>query len=934
MFEGMQLSLNYQIILLLVVGVFYLFIQNIEKEKYIVIWGACWGLDLLRYVLEYMIEYKIIKNVTLPQLIIFILLTISSIMFTYGFYLFFKKKISNKNMLLFSLLIIWYLLGKLLGYRNYIDTFPMYFYLGFISIITGILILKEVTFSKVISRFIIGILLIILGTRELTYPIVKHFDLTMYIIDFDLLYSLKLIIIIVLLLQFYEEARSKLLISDEKQKEFIKSLHEEKEWLKVTLRSIGDAVIATDKAGNIKFINPTAERLMGYKEKEVLGEKIEKVFNIINEDTKKKAEIPIEKVLKTGEIQGLANHTSLITKDGNEIAIADSASPIKDIDNKIIGTVMVFRDVSDKRQYEKLLKHYEFIVNSSNEGIGSFSIDGIIQTWNSGCERIYGYKAEEIIGKSIYDTVIPDFEKEKIKEILEKLLKGQNVKSYEGIRRKKDGSFFNVLVSIAVLKDSNGKFLGISFVSHDITERTRAEQILIRYKLLFDNINDIILFAEFEDGKIIEANKAALNAYGYSLDELLNMNIFELCDCKRDFLEHRIFETADSAGLIEMKHLRKDKSSFYVEVNAVNVEFQNQRYILAVIRDITERKIAQERIEHLGTHDILTGLYNRNFFEEYMLLIEDKGIVPTGIIMCDVDGLKIVNDTMGHKAGDELLKAAADILTYSLRSKDIIARIGGDEFAVILPDTDLNLVSSIAERIKKAVYDSKFKYENFNIALSFSVGYAVKTNNYITLEEVLKKADENMYKEKLFNKSNTYRKVLNSILKIFEYKQPFLKVHGQKVTKLIFDVAECLNISKSRLKNLELLAEFHDIGMIGIPHDIITKNEDLSENEKDELKRHTEIGYRLALSSQDLAHIADMILMHHEWWNGGGYPLGVKGEDIPFESRLLSLADAYITMTEENNLSKEEAFDEIKKLSGVKFDPILTEKFLECLMKT
>ncbi|SHF26101.1 PAS domain S-box-containing protein/diguanylate cyclase (GGDEF) domain-containing protein [Thermoanaerobacter uzonensis DSM 18761] len=929
MFNNIHFTLNYQVLILLILGVFYLIVHNAEKEKYILFWGSAWGLDLIRYAIEYAIEYGDLSNTFLTQVIVYGLLVTSSILFTYGFQSFFEVNFLQKGLWIISLSLGWYSVNKILGISNYIAVIPMYVFLGVVSIFAGTLIFKNFKVSKVISGLIIGILLVLIGIRECTYPIVKHFNLINYLVDFDLLYSLKITLAIVLLMHFYEIANSMLAIIFNKQEELMESLNREKEWLQTTLRSIGDGVIATDANGNIEFMNSTAERLIGYKEEEVLGKKIDEVFNIINEDTKEKAEVPIEKVLKTGNTTGLANHTALISKNGEIISIADSASPIKDSQGNIIGTVMVFRDISDKRKYEKLLKQYEFIVESSEEGIGTFDFNGIIQTWNKGCEKIYGYKAEEIIGNSIY-MVIPDFEREKIRNILERLLKGEDVKSYEGIRVRKDGKLINVLVSIAALKDELGRYIGISFISHDITENKKAEQILRRYKLLFDDINDIILFAKYEDGKIIEVNKAAIKAYGYEMEELLKMDIFELCDCEKEELT-QLLDVGDESGvLLNLQHKRKDGSKFYVEANVAKVEFENEKLIMMIIRDITERKLTQDRLEHLGTHDILTGLYNRNFFEEKMTFIEKNNVIPTGIIICDVDGLKLVNDTMGHKAGDMLLKTAADVLGKCFRGQDIIARIGGDEFAIILPNASIEVVEKAVDRIRKMVENSKFAFEKENIPLSMSIGYAVKNNSFKKIEEVFKEADNNMYREKLFHKRSSYRKVLDSILKMFEIRQPKLQKHLKAVKEILVNFAEYLKLSRVRIKNLELLAEFHDIGMIGISDKILDKVDNLNEEEKLEFQKHCEIGYRIAMSSPDLAHLADMILMHHEWWNGQGYPLAVKGEDIPYECRILAIVDAYVQMIDKEwkGLSKEQALKEIEKMAGIQFDPILVEKFL------
>ncbi|MBZ4669505.1 MAG: diguanylate cyclase and metal dependent phosphohydrolase [Defluviitaleaceae bacterium] len=914
---------------MLILAIFYLLVHNAEKEKYILFWGSAWGLDLIRYAMEYAIEYGDLPNTFLTQVIVYGLLVISSILFTYGFQSFFEVNFLQKGLWIISLSLGWYAVNKILGSSNYIAVIPMYIFLGVMSIFSGTLIFKNFKSSKVISSLVIGILLILIGIREITFPIIKHFNLINYLVDFDLLYSLKVILAIALLMHFYEIASNILAIIFHKQEELMKSLNKEKEWLRVTLKSIGDGVIATDANGNIEFMNPTAEKLTGYKEGEVLGKRIDEVFNIINEDTKEKVEIPIEKVLKTGEITGLANHTALISKDGHVISIADSAAPIKDSEGNVIGTVMVFRDISDKREYEKLLKQYEFIVESSNEGIGSFDLEGIIQTWNKGCEKIYGYKADEMIGKSIY-TLMPDFEKEKVKNILQRLLKGEEIKSYEGIRITKEGKTIHVLVSLAGLKDELGRYIGISFISRDITKNKKTEQILKRYKLLFDNINDIILFARYEDGKIIEVNKAAIKAYGYEMEELLKMDIFELCNCEKEELTQLLDVEAERGVLLNLQHKRKDGSEFYVEANVVSVDFENEKLIMTIIRGITERKLAQEKLEHLGTHDILTGLYNRNFFEEKLAFVGKQNIVPTGLIICDADGLKLINDTIGHKAGDMLLKTAADVLRKCFRGQDIIARIGGDEFAVILPNASIEIVEEAVDRIRKMVENSKFTFEKENIPLSMSIGYAVKNNSFKKIEEVFKEADNNMYREKLFHKRSSYRKVLDSILKMFEIRQPKLQKHLNAVKEILANFAEYLKLSQVRIKNLELLAEFHDIGMVGISDKILDKVDNLNEEEKLEFQKHCEIGYRIAMSSPDLAHLADMILMHHEWWNGQGYPLAVKGEDIPYECRILAIVDAYVQMIDEEGkgLSKEQALKEIRKMAGIQFDPILVEKFL------
>jgi diguanylate cyclase (GGDEF)-like protein/PAS domain S-box-containing protein len=927
MFEGIHISLNYQILILLFLASFYLFIHNAEKEKYILLWGGAWGSDFIRYIFEYAVIYKDLPNVFSIQVLIYLLSFFSLLLFSLGFFNYFKLPVGYKKYLwMLPVFPIWYSAGKLSGLPNYLSVFPTYLFLGLIQFISSIFILKrKYYYREGLSGAIMALFMIIIGMREITFPFVKHFNLKSYFIDFDLLFTLKLILVLLLLMQFYEEIVVKLASYNKKQEELLNSLYQEKEKLNITLRSIGDGVIATDTKGKIEFMNPAAEKLTGYKEEEALGKNVEEVFKIINELTGEKTEIPVEKVLKSGRVQGLANHTALLSRDGKMISIADSASPIKDAKGNIVGVVLVFSDVTKKREYERLLKQYEFIIKNSEEGIGSFDLEGKIRTWNKGCEKIYGYSAEEIIGKHIY-TVIPEFERDKVNSIIDRLLKGEEVVPYEGIRRRKDGKYINVFVSIAAVKDELGRYTGISFISHDITEEKRTMLLLKRYKLLFDSINDIIFFARFDDGKIIEANKAAEGAYGYKIEELLNMYIFSLCGCKKEELFSLLEKSGSEGVILNFEYVKKSGELFYGEANMITVDFEEEKLIMAVVRDVTERKIAEEQIKHIGTHDLLTGLYNRNFFEEKLTEFEEKGITPVGLILCDVDGLKLINDTIGHKAGDQLLKKASEILKECFK-EDIVARIGGDEFAVILPGSNRKKLEEAIASIREKVGETIFQFEGEDYPLSISIGYSVKENNLQKLEQVFKEADDNMYREKLFHKRSHYRKMLDSILRTYRIRRPEYTKIEEEVKKLSVEFAKHIKLSPVRIKNLELLAEFRDIGMVGISEKVLKENP-LTEEELEEYKKHCEIGYRIALSSPDLAYIADMILMHHENWDGTGYPLGVKGEEIPYECRIVSIVEAYVQMIHKG-MSKEEALDELKKASAGLFDPILVEKFLD-----
>ena len=211
----------------------------------------------------------------------------------------------------------------------------------------------------------------------------------------------------------------------------------------MTLNSIGDAVIATDNQGSVNFMNPVAESLTGWREAEVTGKHLDEVFHIVNEQSREKVEHPVAKVLQLGSIIGLANHTLLLARDGREIPIDDSGAPIKDANGKIIGVVLVFRDISEQRSLEQVRTQLAAIVESSNDAIIGKTLDGIITSWNKGAERLYGYTAAETIGKSI-SMLIPQNESDDLPLIMDKLRRGEAINHYETLRVAKDGRLLRV----------------------------------------------------------------------------------------------------------------------------------------------------------------------------------------------------------------------------------------------------------------------------------------------------------------------------------------------------------------------------------------------------------------------------------------------------------------------------------------------------------
>lgn len=250
-------------------------------------------------------------------------------------------------------------------------------------------------------------------------------------------------------------------------------LQEQSERLRVSLSSIGDAVISTDINGTVQFMNSTAEALTGWTIKEAANQPLSEVFKIVNEFNREVVENPVAKVLREGKIVGLANHTILINRSGKEIPIDDSGAPIRGVKDEIIGVILVFRDISERKHADETRAALAAIVESSDDAIIGKSLDGTIRSWNQGAAKLYGYSAEEVIGRSV-SILMPPQRSDDFPAIMEKLKRHESIKHYETERITKDGKIIHVSLTISPLKDRAGNLTGASTIARDISGRKQA----------------------------------------------------------------------------------------------------------------------------------------------------------------------------------------------------------------------------------------------------------------------------------------------------------------------------------------------------------------------------------------------------------------------------------------------------------------------------
>jgi diguanylate cyclase len=494
-------------------------------------------------------------------------------------------------------------------------------------------------------------------------------------------------------------------------------------------------------------------------------------------------------------------------------------------------------------------------------------------------------------------------------------------------------------------------------------ERRAEESVIANKELLFQNSEKEKRAAELYLGKqlfektlisigdgvisidtdknIVFMNRIAENLTGWPKEEAAGKSIYSVFNIMSEYTRKRdediidkVFVTKTIQNLSNHTILTiKEGKENLIEDSAAPIldENNNLTGVVVVFRDYSEKWQRLKQIEYLNFHDDLTGLYNRRFFEEELRRLDIPRNLPISIIMADINGLKLINDSFGHLVGDEMLQKTASCLKEVCREDEIIARLGGDEFVVILPKCNESQAELVISRIK----DSLKKESIYKLELSVSFGYRCKLKPENSIQNILKESEDYMYRNKLFESSSMRNKTVELISKTLFEKNGRELLHSKRVSRLCELFAVKMGFDEDHVAFLKTTGLMHDIGKIAIEEDILNKIGKLTSTEYNEIKKHPEIGYRILCSVSEFSEVAIHVLQHHEKWDGSGYPQGLKGEEISIDARILALSDAYDAMTMSRTyrkvLTKDEAIVEIERCLETQFDPILGRVFIELL---
>ncbi|MHB8124782.1 MAG: PAS domain S-box protein [Desulfitobacteriaceae bacterium] len=703
--------------------------------------------------------------------------------------------------------------------------------------------------------------------------------------------------------------------------------------------------------GVFTYVSPSWERITGYLPSSIIGTSF---HLLVHPDD---INICLEHLQTFIQFKGASHSLTYRVRhaDATWHWHIGNGIPVLDQNGEFISIVGISRDISEQKQAEdKLLQSeekYRLLVSQMKQGLAVHevicnevgrAINYRFIYANEQFENMTRLKRENIIGKTVLE-IWPETKDYWIEKYGHVAMTGEALQ-YENYF-KAIGRYYNVIAY-------SPQYHHFAVIVTDITERKNMEKKIFNEKELLKitllSVGDGVITTD-KQGKVNLLNKVAEQLTGWTLKEAYG-NSFEdvftiINELTREKYESLQIEVLKTGRTIELANhtilISKDGVEIPIEDTAAPIrdEEGNINGMVVVFRDFSEKKKKQEKIEYLSFHDSLTGLYNRRFFEEELKRLDVKRNLPITLVMADVNGLKLANDAFGHLVGDKLLQKASEIMKNECRVDDIIARIGGDEFVILLPRTDSKEANIIVKRINDTIAREKVDSNNMpaSFVLSISFGWESKQEETEDITTVFKKAEDYMYRRKLSESTSMRHETIKVIIQTLYDKSEREQHHSVQVSQICEVIGSALDLSVEHIDELRTAGLMHDIGKIVLSNQILDKPGVLIDSEWFEVKRHAETGYRILESVKEFSQLAAYVLAHHERWDGKGYPKGLMGEEIPLEARIIAVADSYNAMVSDRTyrkaLSKEAAIEEILKNSGTQFDPVIVKVFVEKVLE-
>jgi diguanylate cyclase (GGDEF)-like protein/PAS domain S-box-containing protein len=620
--------------------------------------------------------------------------------------------------------------------------------------------------------------------------------------------------------------------------------------------------------------------------------------------------------------------------------------PVFDEDGTLIGTTGYSKDITERKKIQDALIESErskAVLISNLPGVAYRSnndADFTMTFISEGCFELTGYTSDQLRGKSpsYYELIHPAYRDKLFQKWRE--YTGLNIISpdeYPIITANGDVKW--VWEQSQEIYDSRRNMVATEGLIIDITERKLAEEALRqseeRFRTMFEEAPLGMGIFDAQTGAAYDVNTRYAEIIGRTKEEALTSNWMQYThpdDIKENLYKTGLLNSGRiSSFSMDKRFVMPDGAVIWVNVTVASFRHgeSGSTRLLYMVEDINERKQSEEEIRYLSFYDQLTGLYNRRFYEQELRRIDKPENLPITLILADINGLKLINDAFGHLEGDLLLKEFAAIIKNECKNHFVAARTGGDEFNIILPKTDSAAAKKMVERMHHAFFRKKIH----NITCSSSFGWETKKDASEDVILTYMQAEDRMYRHKLSDSARLRKDIVREITKTLFEKNEREKKHCERVSQLCEKIGLSLQMSLDDINDLKLAGLMHDIGKIGISEHVLRKQGQLTESERAEMKKHPEIGYHILRTVDEYAPIAEYVLYHHERIDGNGYPRGLKGDEINLQSKIISIADAYDSMTNErfykSTLNMSDAIEEIKQHAGSKYDPSIVYIFVE-----
>lgn len=697
---------------------------------------------------------------------------------------------------------------------------------------------------------------------------------------------------------------------------------------------------------------------------------------------------------------GKAHEVVTDTPSGNKIInYKIVASPVFDEKGNIVAAVEIVEDVTEHKraddERQKAEAKYRALVENlpAVTYIAALNREGRTLYVSPQIKDILGFTPEDYYKSSMEIRVkqlYPE-DRQRVMSELEKCHKSLSPFSSEYRMLTRDGRVIWVRDEARVVKDNLGRPLFLQGVMFDVSHRKNMEQVLKKseetFRKLFEGAIDAMFIADIETGRIIDANKQAEKLLGRTREEILGMHQTQLHPQDEVERYKEVFRRdatgKSSAEAMELEVVNKNGERIPVLINASVIEIDGKKVLQGIFRDISEFKrleMEKKEAEALALIDPHTQLYNYRYFQRRVhseFELARRRATPLSILMIDIDYFKSINDTFGHEFGDIVLQEFAILLQHACRGIDVVTRFEGEDFAVILPDTDGKGALAFSERIQRVIKKHRFGVHKAKLRVSIGVssypedGIATVDSLITTVEKCVRLAKEqggntiaagsqlrkkktsviptDQYSQerviaitKKFmelirrNKQNTIESVY-ALAHTVGAKNAYTEEHSEDMVKYSTEIGRKLGLADDELEDIKHGAMLHDIGKLGISEEILLKRGKLTKKEFEIIKKHPEIGADIIRPVHFLKDVVPIIFHHHERYDGYGYGSKLKGDEIPIGARIVAVVDVYQALISNRPYrkaySKREAIKIIKEESGSHFDPKIVKVFLDVLAK-